>query len=104
MWWHLHAYFPLRVQVRNNHILTRNEYYNYYYPKPKYLMIEYMDPLGSIIIMILAAAAYPWLLCQLLETTIRGSIGYILGLYWDNGKENGNYYSTLGYILGKYLI
>ena len=19
-------------------------------------------------------------------------IGYILGLYWDNGKENGNYY------------
>ena len=21
-----------------------------------------------------------------------GIIGYILGLYWDNGKENGNYY------------
>ena len=20
-----------------------------------------------------------------------GIIGYILGLYWDNGKENGNY-------------
>ena len=20
----------------------------------------------------------------------------ILGLYWDNGKENGNYYSILG--------
>ena len=21
-----------------------------------------------------------------------GIIGYILGLYWDNGKENGNYW------------
>ena len=33
-------------------------------------------------------------------------IGYILGLYWDNGKENGNYRSyrcyigIIGYILG----
>ena len=23
----------------------------------------------------------------------------ILGLYWDNGKENGNYYSILGLFL-----
>ena len=30
------------------------------------------------------------------------TIGYILGLYWDNGKENGNYYSIIGYILGLY--
>ena len=22
----------------------------------------------------------------------------ILGLYWDNGKENGNYYGRMGYI------
>ena len=29
-------------------------------------------------------------------------IGYILGLYWDSGKENGNYYSIIGYILGLY--
>ena len=36
----------LRIQVPNNHILTRNLYYNYYYPKPKYLIIEYLDPLG----------------------------------------------------------
>ena len=36
--------------------------------------------------------------------------GYILGLYWDNGKENGNYYNGLyrdyrvytGVILGIY--
>ena len=21
-----------------------------------------------------------------------GVIGYMLGLYWDNGEENGNYY------------
>ena len=29
-----------------------------------------------------------------METTIMGDIGvigYILGIYWDNGKENGNY-------------
>ena len=29
-------------------------------------------------------------------------IGYILGLYWDTGKENGNYYVIIGYILGLY--
>ena len=30
-----------------------------------------------------------------METTIAGYIGiteYIFGLYWDSGKENGNYY------------
>ena len=37
----------LRVQVPNNHILPQNLYYNYYYPKPKYLIIGYMDPLGK---------------------------------------------------------
>ena len=37
----------LRVQVSNNHILTQNQYYNYYYPKPKYLIIGYMDPVGK---------------------------------------------------------
>ena len=36
----------LRVQVPNNHILTKNLYYNYYYPNPKYLNIGYMDPEG----------------------------------------------------------
>ena len=39
----------LRVQVPNNHILTQNLYYNYYYPNPKYLIIGYMDFLGDII-------------------------------------------------------
>ena len=38
---------PLRVQVLNNHILTQNLYYKYYCPKPKYLIIGYLDPLGS---------------------------------------------------------
>ena len=36
-----------------------------------------------------------------METTILGYIGiigYILGLYRDNGKENGNYYFLMGYI------
>ena len=32
-----------------------------------------------------------------METTIMGFIGYIMGLYWDNGKENGNYCSILGF-------
>ena len=32
-----------------------------------------------------------------METTIMGFIGYRMGLYWDNGKENGNYYSILGF-------
>ena len=39
-------YLTLRVQVPNNHILTQNLYYIYYYPNPKYLNIGYMDPLG----------------------------------------------------------
>ena len=33
-----------------------------------------------------------------IQTTIMGSsgiIGYILRLYWDNGKENGNDYNGL---------
>ena len=33
-----------RVQVPNNHVLTQNVYYDYYYPKPRYLIIEYLDP------------------------------------------------------------
>ena len=37
----------LRVQVPNNHMPTQNLYYNYYYPKPKYLIIGYLDPLGK---------------------------------------------------------
>ena len=36
--------FSLSVQVPNNRILTQNLYYNYYYPKPKYLNIGYLDP------------------------------------------------------------
>ena len=34
-----------------------------------------------------------------METTILGLCrveGLGLGMYWDNGKENGNYYSILG--------
>ena len=26
----------------------------------------------------------------------------MIGLYWDNGKENGNYYIIIGYIIGLY--
>ena len=37
---HVHT---LRVQVPNNHILTPNLFYNYYYPNPKYPNIGYMD-------------------------------------------------------------
>ena len=31
-----------------------------------------------------------------METTIDyGIMGHILGLYWDNGQSNGNYYRLL---------
>ena len=36
--------YNLRVQMPHNHILTQNAYYNDYYPKPKYLIIRYLDP------------------------------------------------------------
>ena len=35
---------PLRVQVFNIHMFPPNLYHNYYYPKPKYLIIGYLDP------------------------------------------------------------
>ena len=39
------------VQVPNTHILTQNLYdYNYYYPKPKHLLIGYLDPPGGILL------------------------------------------------------
>ena len=38
----------LRVQVPNNHILTQNLYYSYYYQTPKYLIIGYLDPKGNV--------------------------------------------------------
>ena len=37
----------LRVQISNNHMLTPNLYHNHYYPKPQYLIIGYLDPLGT---------------------------------------------------------
>ena len=27
-------------------------------------------------------------------------LGFRVGLFWDNGKENGNYYILVGYVLG----
>ena len=42
------AALTLRVQVPDNHIPAQNLYYNYYYPKPKHLIIGYLDPLGNI--------------------------------------------------------
>ena len=50
--WHcggVSGFVALRVQVPNNHILTQNLYYHYYYPKPKYLVIGYLDPLGRVL-------------------------------------------------------
>ena len=35
--------------------------------------------------------------------TGNGNYYSILGLYWDNGKENGNYYSILGLYWGYVL-
>ena len=36
------------------------------------------------------------------NTGITGVIAYILGLYWDNGKENGNYYSNFLHCAAKF--
>ena len=36
----------LRVQVY--YILTQNQYYDYYGPQPKYLIIGYLDPLRYV--------------------------------------------------------
>ena len=30
---------------------------------------------------------------MMMSCALEPLIGYILGLYWDNGKENGNYYN-----------
>ena len=38
---------PLRVQLPNNHRLAQNLSHIYYYQKPKYLFIGYLDPLGA---------------------------------------------------------
>ena len=38
--------YPIFFRVPSNHILTQNLYYDYYYPKARYLIIGYMDPLG----------------------------------------------------------
>ena len=35
---------PLRAKIANNHIVTPNLYYNSHYPKPKNLIIGYLDP------------------------------------------------------------
>ena len=37
---------------------------------------------------------------ELLTSNSKISYRVIQGLYWDNGKENGNYCILLGYILG----
>ena len=37
-----------------------------------------------------------------METTIMGDIGiirYMLGIYWDNGEENGNYYNAFDILM-----
>ena len=44
---HLRFGRALRVQVLNNHILTQKQNYKSYYPNLKYLIIEYIDPLGK---------------------------------------------------------
>ena len=38
----------LRVPVPNNRILTQTLHYNSYYPKPRYLIIGYLGPLGRV--------------------------------------------------------
>ena len=45
----LHGH-SVRVQVSTSHrLITLNQCYNYYHPKPKYLIVGYMDPLGLML-------------------------------------------------------
>ena len=44
-------FLPLRVQVPINHTLTQNQYYNYYYPNPRYPIIGYSGPLGTVVLL-----------------------------------------------------
>ena len=37
-----------RVQVPHDHVLAQSLCYNYSYPKPKHLIIGYLDPLGKV--------------------------------------------------------
>ena len=38
-----------------------------------------------------------------MEATIVYALGYILGLYRDNGQENGKYYSTI-YLISMFCL
>ena len=104
---HVGIWYILRAQ-RGSHIPTL---------RPKYTPYSYMDPLGrsrqSRPLQTRASSlgglqaplrstqralwpmiywGYIGIMEKKMETTIMGYIGYILGLYWDNGKENGSYY------------
>ena len=105
-------------------MLTQNLYYNYHYQNPKYLIIGCMDPKPSTphtpIYLHMSPLKGP-------NDWVHGPLGYVsggqalhtctfqsfevraipvtwgmllLGFYRDNGKENGNYYITIGYMLG----
>ena len=54
----------LRVQMFNTHILTPSQYFNHYCPKPKKLIIGYMDPLD-----VLTARDFRQWLCHYLSET-----------------------------------
>ena len=53
--------------------------------------------LGYILGYILDIGVYIGIMEKKMETTLVYRVGVILGLYWDNGKENGNDYSILGF-------
>ena len=48
MYWVPSICYPKGVQVPNNHILSQNLYYNSHHPKPKDLIIGYLDALGYV--------------------------------------------------------
>ena len=74
--------------MRNNHILTQNLYHNnFYYPKPKYPIIGYLDRLGRPVLDDKAVVDVT-LVCTLPETNIETQ----KGSYKDYSPFKGGLY------------
>ena len=81
----------LRVQVPNNHIIVQNLYSSHCYPRPGYLSLGYLDPLGKGCRRIFRDGIWGEGF-RVLKGLV--SIGSRVRLCkpWIAGRENGKYY------------
>ena len=66
-----------------------------------YLTVEFIGQLAQALFVSLSSWHVPTEIAELLgiywdNGKSNGNYYRILGIYWDNGKENGNYYRILG--------